>query len=180
MKQPPDDGHPEFSFTPPREEIRFPIDDEVIITYPDLMTKWELVTLNVIREHEGPIHQSEIIRIEKWMGCHPKYEKGIGIPNTDASTKRRARGLIRDLRLKYSCPIPSSNKGYWIATTKKELAEYVIDLEKQAKAQAASFLRSYTSMDSLIRRLNIKRSDYFDQQEFDDDNPNDNPDNDSW
>lgn len=160
------DEHPEFDFTPSREEIRFPIDDEEIIIYPALLTKWELVTLKIIIEH-GPIHQREIIRMAPWMGCHPKYETDIGIPNKEESTMRQCRQLIHDVRIKYDCPILSGPKGYWPATTKKEFALWTDGLERRAKAEAASFLRSYQSVVKILDRLGIKRSDYFDQQDFD-------------
>jgi hypothetical protein len=111
-------------------------------------------------EH-GPIHQREIVRYEKWMGCHPKWEKEIGLLNTAESTMRQARQLVSNLRLKHSAPIVSGVPGYWLGKTKKELAVFIEILEKRAKAESASFLRTYRSFDALIRRLKIKRSDYF-------------------
>jgi hypothetical protein len=163
----------EFSFNDPDPEndpIVFAIDEESITIYPAFVPKWELCTLRIIMEF-GPIHQREIVRKEKWMGCHPRWEKDIGLLNTGESTMRMARQLVSNLRLKHSAPILSGVKGYWIGKTKKELAGFIEILEGRAKAESASFLRTYRSFDALIRRLKIKRSDYFDG--FDDDDGDD-------
>lgn len=89
------------------------------------------------------ISQGKIASHERFLGAHPKHEKHLKSPE---STKRQIRQLVRNLRVNHNVPILSSNKGYKLPISREELNDFVKDLERTARAQAASWYETYKSV----------------------------------
>jgi len=122
-----------------------------------MLTKEENAVYALIANTDGKITQLQIARSATWLGCHPEHE---GYTNPKASTLRKVRQIIRDLRIKKAIPILSDNEGYWIVKYPDEANRYISRIEKTAKAQARAWFETYSAMK---KNFGI-RSDYFDKQ----------------
>ena len=105
------------------------------------------------------ITQIQIAKSAKWLGHHPKHEAHLNIP-PKASTLRKIRQIVRDLRIKRNVLILSDDEGYWVVNNRDEAVEYLQRIEKMAKAQAKAWHETYSAM---RKNFNIN-SDYFDSQ----------------
>lgn len=108
------------------------------------------------REGDGKITQVQIAEDEQWLGCHPKYEKY----GSNATTLRKVRQVIRDLRVERGAPILSDEDGYWIPKTREEVNEYMVRMERTAKAQAAAWFETWRAIDKVVG----VKSEYFEAQ----------------
>lgn len=102
----------------------------------------------------GPVRQRDIAyRVALWK--HEVHEEHI---QTGETTLRKVRQVIRDLRIKYGAPILSDRRGYWIPTTKEEVELYLTKMEREAQAQAKSWMITYNTMK---KNFNVQ-SNFFD------------------
>ena len=99
------------------------------------------------------LHQREIAQAKPWLGCHPKYEGDLDLLDPDATTLRKVRGDINELRRIFHAPIlsePSKNGGYWYPQEgedgEKEIDGFMVDMQDRAIAQALGFLDTYDDM----------------------------------
>lgn len=120
------------------------------------LSKEEQAVYDCIQQANGKITQQNIAR-QVWVGCHEKFE---GYDTPKGSTTRKVRAIIRDLRIKHFLHILSDSDGYWIMKDKGEIREYLLRIEKTAKAQAKAWYVTYNSM----RRNFGVQSQYFEQQ----------------
>lgn len=97
-------------------------------------------------QYNKRITQREIALSQGFLGCHPIHEKDIGLSNPSETTLRKVRQIIRDIRIKHNAPILSDVKGYYIPTTREEVAEYLHRMERMAKSQAAAWHETYKCM----------------------------------
>jgi len=69
-----------------------------------MLTKEENAVYALIANTDGKITQLQIARSIQCLGCHPEHE---GYTNHKASTLRKVRQVIRDLRINHGIPILS-------------------------------------------------------------------------
>lgn len=108
---------------------------------------------------DGPVirmTQSEIAVTEDWMGAHSKYEG-----TSRETTLRKVRQVVRDLRVNHHAPILSDRGGYWIPVNQSDVSEYLLRIESEARAQAASWFETYKA----VRETFGLRSEYLEKQE---------------
>ena len=122
---------------------------------PNLTTD-EKSVYDCIVNSNGRVTQLQIAHLEPFLGSHPIHENYT----PKASTLRRIRQIVRDLRMKHDLHILADTKGYFIMKNKEDGIKYVKDLEVTAKAQAKAWFDRYRKMSKLV---GIK-SDYFEQQ----------------
>lgn len=120
------------------------------------LTKEEQLVYDEIVKCNGRITQLQIAK-KIFIGSHEKYEN---YDKWKETTLRKVRQLIRDLRIKHFLHILSDKDGYWIMKDRTEIKEYLIRIERTAKAQAKAWLVTYNSM----RRNFGIQSEYFEQQ----------------
>lgn len=125
------------------------------------MNSEEIIVYQLIKNSPGRITQLQICRSGAWVGSHPKHEAHLPIDH-EQSTLRKVRQIIRDLRLKQNLPIISDKDGYWIPTTQGEAEEYILRIERTARAQAKAWNETYSAMNKMF---NV-RSNYFEQQKL--------------
>ena len=120
------------------------------------LTEEEKQVYDLIVHCNGRITQLEIAR-KAFVGCHDRFEN---YDNPKASTLRKVRQIIRDLRINHGLFILSDPKGYWIMKDKSEVHKYLRRMEVVAKASAKSYFDTYKAMQ---RNFGIK-SEYFEKQ----------------
>lgn len=115
----------------------------------------------------SPITQLQIARSQAWLGVHPKHEanavklkaaldsktttSGLAIISEESSV-RQVRQIVRDLRLKYGILILASSKGYFIAETEQDAADY---LETKYKEMTATYRSHIINYRILSKKLNL-------------------------
>jgi len=92
----------------------------------------------------GRLSQLDIANSEKWLGCH-RHENGR-VRNAAESTLRKVRQIIQDLRRNHGIPVLSDRDGYFLPSTSAEGEEYIVGLERQSRAAAASYMVTYHAM----------------------------------
>lgn len=107
------------------------------------------------------VTQDQIAATEKWLGHHPVHEEQVG--KKKQSTLRQVRQIVRDIRIEYGIPVISGRAGYKLPETNEEARAYLIDLEREAKAQAAAWYRTYKAMS---QALSLQSSFFEQQREF--------------
>lgn len=96
----------------------------------------------------GRVTQKEIAKSAPWIGAHPNYDKLTG-----ETTLRMVRQIIRNLRVIHHLGIVSDRDGYFIPQNEAQADTYLVSLEQEVRARAASSLETYRSMrTSLARR----------------------------
>ena len=135
-----------------------------------IRAKWEFMkpeaqaVLWVICERSNEsqwVTQDQIAATEKWLGHHPVHEEQIG--KKKQSTLRQVRQIVRDIRIEYGIPIISGRAGYKLPETNEEAQAYLIELEREAKAQAAAWYRTYKAMS---QALSLQSSFFEEQREY--------------
>ena len=124
--------------------------------------------LYVICEHSYVgrwVTQEQIAASEKWLGHHPIHEEQL--EKKRQSTLRQVRQLVRDIRLEYGIPVISSRSGYKLPATEAEARMYLSDLEREAKAQAAAWYRTYRAMS---QSMSVQSSFFEAQKDYYNDN----------
>ena len=122
-----------------------PDEKRVLIVIMHAFDDRERVTQQQIAEH----HMVKV-------GKHEEHEAHLN-PKRE-STLRKVRQLIRNLRVNHGIPIISSRKGYTLPENQTELQEFVEELERRAKAQAAAWHETYRAIKN---NLNVTSS-FFD------------------
>jgi hypothetical protein len=102
------------------------------------------------------ITQQQIAIAEPRLGSHSRHEGYM----SEASTLRRIRQIIRDLRIIHGLFILSDKNGYWIMKEREEATKYLARIERVAKATAKGYFETYRAMQ---RNFSVK-SEYFDTQ----------------
>lgn len=91
--------------------------------------------------------QGDIVRAVPRLGAHKReVEAGVRKEKDLESTKRNVRQILRDLRVDYGIPVISSNSGYWLPRTQKEVDAYVDRKEGEARASAASYFETFRAV----------------------------------
>jgi sugar phosphate isomerase/epimerase len=120
------------------------------------LTPEEKSVYDYLKEH-GKSTQLEIARGCPNLGSHEIHE-GYEVK---ASTLRKVRQLIRDMRINKGIYILSDTKGYWIMQNRDEIHSYLMGMEQKAKASAKGFMVTYHAM----RKNFGVNSDYFNKQQ---------------
>lgn len=113
---------------------------------------------------KGKATQRKIADSEEWLGCHPKYEEGIGLANEQETTLRKVRQIIRNLRINHHCPILSDGKGYWITNNEEEIRAFLKKMEKSAISQAKALMKTYREMQKTFSWVNDLKSEFLEAQ----------------
>jgi predicted house-cleaning noncanonical NTP pyrophosphatase (MazG superfamily) len=100
-------------------------------------------------ESNSRITQLQIAKHEKYLGCLEKHEGHLEI-DKQASTLRKIRFLVREMRVKKNIPILSDREGYFIMRTSDEALEYIKRIERTAKAQTRAWWETYRSMSKMF------------------------------
>lgn len=103
---------------------------------PEEQSVYDLISQN------KRITQLQLSR-QVFVGCHEKFE---AYDKPKASTLRKVRQIIRDLRIKHDKAILSDSDGYWVMKDKKEAEKYIKRLEQSARSQAKSLMVTYEVM----------------------------------
>lgn len=114
----------------------------------------EMLVLIYLMQQTRPVRQWQVAQELPTLGSYERYED----QNSD-TTKRKVRGVIRDLRVIHGIPVMSSPVGYWLPITETEIVEFVEHLEIIAKAQTKAYFQTYRSM----KKLTDVTSNFFEE-----------------
>ena len=104
----------------------------------------EIAVMRILLGSSFPVSQKKIAKNHHWIEC-----SDFLIQPTEG-TLRKVRQAVHDLRVKFSVPILSSAKGYWIPATIEEIKHYLERKKKEALAQADSWFRTHKAIQKSV------------------------------
>ena len=121
---------------------------ETIVAKPPHRRSTQQITkmnypLNKLNEEEKQIYtiiyQSKRIKMaelakQSKVGSHTRYEKP-----KEASTMRKVRKIVHDLRINHRIPILFDAKGYFIAHTQAEAKEFMAQVSQRLKSHLITY-----------------------------------------
>jgi len=131
----------------------------------DELAVLSLISFEAKKRPSGRITQREIMKSERWLGCHDTHEADINLRNPEETTLRQVRAIIRRLRIEYHVPILSDVKGYWVPETMSEVEDAMQRLEATARAQARSWQETYQELKGAFQlNLGACRAPFLERQ----------------